>query len=341
MTRRPARQRLRRMTTVVVAAGLAFGTAACGTATDALVGLEPAPSESAAAAPLDADGAAVIAARLLDARLAAAAAKGEEGEKARAEVLTGDALTVADRAAAMGVTDPRAEQLTKEAEPTVLAQSRGRDWPRAILATTLDATSNTQFLHVMVSEAPEDPFKITSTVAMLGGAELPALGSANAGAPFVDPEVGDGLVLSPAKAFGQYAAALARPAPKKAPASVAADDAFAAALRDSASRQAKALGKLGTLKQEHKPYLDDAVAFRLADGGVVAFGLLRRTDTIAVREGAKELVLPSDLAKLVGKKRVQKSVELTSLEPVVLVVPTEGDVSVIGASDLLYRGKGS
>lgn len=256
-------------------------------------------------------------------------------------MLTGDALTVADQAAEMGTSQTGAEQLAKEAEPTVLAQSRGRDWPRAILATTLDAQTNTQYLHVMVSTAPEQPFKITSTVAMLGGAELPGLGSENAGAPFVDPQVGDGLVMSPAKAFGQYAAALARPAPEKAPASVATDDAFAQALRDSASRQAKALGKLGTLKQEHKPDLEEAVAFRLADGGVVAFGLLRRTDTIAVRKGAKELVLPSQLAKLVGEKRVQKSVALTSLEPIGLVVPAEGEVSVIAASDLLYRGKGS
>ncbi len=35
-----------------------------------------------------------------------------------------------------------------------------------------------------------------------------------------------------------------------------------------------------------------------------------------------------------------RDVRLTSLEPVVLVVPTEGEVSAIGATELLVSGKG-
>ncbi len=88
-------------------------------------------------------------------------------------------------------------------------------------------------------------------------------------------------------------------------------------------------------------HIEDAVAFRLADGGVVAFGTMRRADTVAVRSGAKELVLPKRYATLVGKTKVKKSVTLTSLEPVVLVVPAEGDVTAIGATELLVAGKGS
>ncbi len=330
----------RRLATAVAATVLALATAGCGV-TDTLVGLHPAPTEAPAAAPLDTDGATAIASRLLAAQQATAEAKGDKGHAARAEVLRGDALTYADAAAARGAATNVAGELAKEPEPTVLAQSRGRTWPRAILATTLDQATSTRYLHVMVSRTPEEPFHLTASVPMLAGAELPALGSEGTGAPFVGVDDGAGLVLTPAKAFGSYAAALARPAPKKAPASVSIDDPFATALTDSAAVQAKALGKLATFTQKHTPDLDDAVAFRLADGGVVVFGLMRRADTITVRAGAKELVLPKRYASLVGKSKVQKSVTLTSLEPVVLVVPTQGDVTAIGASELLVSGKGS
>ena len=82
------------------------------------------------------------------------------------------------------------------------------------------------------------------------------------------------------------------------------------------------------------------MTFRLADGGAVTFGLMRRTDTIAVKPTAKELVLPAEYAKVTGKKKVTKSLTLQSLEPVVIVVPTTGKAEVIGARELLVSGKG-
>ncbi|GGL41698.1 hypothetical protein H9L10_08595 [Phycicoccus endophyticus] len=330
----------RRLAVLAAATGLALGAAGCG-ATDALVGRHAAPTERTAAAPLDAEGATAVASRLLGAAQAAATATGKKGHAARAEVLAGDALTVADTAAARGLADDATEDLARGPEPTVLAQSQGRSWPRAILATTLEKSTSTQYLHVMVSRAAAKPYRIEASVPMLGGAEVPSLGEAGAGAPLVEVGAGKGLVMSPGKAFAAYARALARPAPKKTPAGVVADDPFATALRESATAQAKALGKLATLRQKHVPDLDHALAFRLADGGVVAFGLLRRTDTITAGSDTQELTLPKRYAALVGTKTVESSVRLTSLEPVVLVVPTTGKVEAVGASELLSGGSGS
>lgn len=332
--------RTRRLAAVAAAATLAAATSACGT-TDALVGLHPAPAESEASAPLDVDGATAIAARLLAQERAVAATEGKKGQRARAEVLTGDALRYADEVAANGEADDGDATLQKEGEPTVLAQSRGRDWPRAILATTLDEATSTQYLHVMVSGAPEEPFRTTASVPMFAGAQLPALGPDGSGAPFVDLDDDSGLAMSPAEAVEDYATALRRPAPKKAPADVSTDDPFATALMDSAKRQAKELGKLATLTQKHEADLGDGVAFRLADGGAVVFALMERTDTFTVGSKAKELVLPGVYAGLVGKKKVTDEFRLSSLEPVVLVVPAAGDTGAIGASDLLVSGKGS
>jgi hypothetical protein len=336
-----SRRTTRRVAAVATALAGALALAGCGT-TDALVGLHPAPAEETSSAPLDGEGATAIAARLLDGARASATTKGEDGEKARSEFLTGDALTLANASAERGAAagEEEADELTTGAEPTVVAQSRGRGWPRAILATTLDETTSTQYLHVMVSETPEAPFKIASSVPMLGGAELPAIGAERMGAPFVDVTEGDALVMAPDEAFDAYAAAIAYPKPKESDA-VSTEDSFAQALQTSAKAQTKALKKLGELKQKHDPDLEDAVAFRLADGGVVAFGLMKRTDTITVDKDAKELVLPGEYADVVGEKKVTKSVSMNSLEPLILVVPTEGKVRAIGASELLVSGKGS
>ena len=106
---------------------------------------------------------------------------------ARAEVLTGDALSVANaEAAPRRHPGPRPPTSPRRPSPPIVAQSQGRQWPRAILASTLDEATNTQCLHVMVSEKPDQPFRIASSVPMFGGAELPALGAQLAGAPLLD-----------------------------------------------------------------------------------------------------------------------------------------------------------
>ncbi|MBM6405456.1 hypothetical protein JQN72_14515 [Phycicoccus sp. CSK15P-2] len=319
---------------------LALVTAGCGT-TDSLVGLRDAPAESASGAPLDDEGATVIAARVLSAARAEAETKGDKGHEARAKVMRGDALSYADALADRGAAGGAADTLAKDPQPTVIAQSQGREWPRAILATTFDEASSTQYLHVMASRAPEEPFLLESTVPMFGGAELPAVTTEGAGSPFLDPASDEGLVRSPANALEAYAAALARPEPKKPIASVTTEDAFGARLGDSAALQVKSLKKLASLTQAHEARTEHTVAFRLADGSAVTFGLLVRTDTITVGKKAKELVLPKRYADLVGSKKVTKKMSLKSLEPVVLVVPPEGDVRAIGATELLVSGKGS
>ncbi|HEU5240469.1 MAG TPA: hypothetical protein VFU25_00515 [Ornithinibacter sp.] len=327
----------RRTIAVAVLAG-ALALTGCG-AQDALVGLHPAPAEKTAAAPLDVEGATAVATRLLTEADAPAQAAGAAAAKAREGVLMGDALTVANaRAASKVASEAATTELATAPRPTVVAQSQGRDWPRAILATTLDDATNTQFLHVMLSEKPDQPFRITASVPMFGGAALPALGDSSKGAPLLDTGAKNGLAHVPADVVTAYAGALATPKPKATNA-VEVDDPFATALRTSAAAQAKALGKLATLSQTHEPLLEDAVTFRLADGGAVTFGLMRRTDTVSLKPAAKEVVLPAEYAKVTGKKKATKSFTLSNLEPFVMVVPTSGKAKVIGATELLTSGK--
>lgn len=331
MTRRPAAAVAAALTSALLLTG-------CGTQ-DTLVGLRPAPPEKSVSAPLDDTGAAAIAARLLTAADAPVEGDAKAAATARAEFLAGDALTMANAAAARAGAPATTPELAVAPEPTIVAQSQGRAWPRAILASTLDEATNTQMLHVMISQEPDQPFRIVSSVPMFGGATLPAMGAENEGSPLVEVTDGEGLAAAPDKVVAAYAAALGFPKPKPTKA-VSVDNPFATSLKTTAAAQAKALGKLGKLTQVHAPALDDAVSFRLADGGVVTFGLMKRTDTLAVLPAAKELVLPAEYAKLTGKKTVKKSLTLNNLESFVMVIPTSGQATVIGGEELLVSGKG-
>ncbi len=341
MTPRPqttprALSRLAASTTLLAALVLA----GCGTQ-DALVGLHAAPVEQTAAAPLDTEGATAVAARLLAAKDAAAAGATKDAKAAaaaRAEVLTGDALTLANAEAARAIPSAATTDLVPEPKPQIVAQSQGRQWPRAILASTLDEATNTQWLHVMTSATPDEPFHIAASVPMFGGAELPALAEQLAGAPLLKTTDKNGLQASPADAVKAYAAAVAQPN-GKATDLVMTDDQFATGLKTAAATQAKALGALGALSQVHEPRLDDAITFRLADGGSVTFAMLKRTDTLTPKPGAKELTLPAEYAKLVGTSKVTKPLVLNNLEPIVMVMPRTGEAKVIGASDLLVSGR--
>lgn len=311
----------------------------CG-AQEALVGLHPAPPEASSSAPLDAEGAGAIATRLLSQAEAVAAQKGKAGDAARAKVLAGDALTVANAAAARGAAAAPPQSLDVGPAPSVVGQSQGREWPRAILAATLEASTNVQYLHVLVSTAPADPFRVVSQVSMLAGSELPALAAASEGAPMLEVTRAGGLPASPKDVVTAYAAALAHPRPKVSDL-VTTTDPFAVALKASAAAQSKDLGALGTLTQVHTPDFTGAVSFRLADGGAVTFVLMRRTDTYKASAKTKELTLPADLAAVAGKKKVTSTAQFGSLEPIAMVLPpTSGASEAIAASDLLVSGKG-
>lgn len=329
------------LTRTVLAAALALGAAGCGVP-EAVVGIHDAPREKPATAPLNAEGAAQIVARVLDDAAAARAATGPAAEKLQAAALTGTARVSAQIAAKVaaktGTGTPSAEAPLQRAEPPkVLAVSRGQQWPRAILASTLDATTNQQYLHALVSAAPAEPFRLAASVPMLAGAALPSLGEFADGAPLVASDDKEGRVSSPAAALTDYAAALAYPTPKPS-AVVATTDQFATGLKSSLATQVKSLGKLATLTQVHNPVPKDLLSFELADGGAVVFARMDRADTIKLKPEAKELVLPPLYAKLAGQAKVTNLVAIQGLEELVLVVPAQGKVSVIGAEEQLSSG---
>ena len=331
-----ARRRLsaathRRLAAVALSAGLAVGLSSCGLA-GSVVGLHDAPVEVTGGAPINEQTAAAITARVLADAAVARAKTGAAGTDARKDLLAGSALTMAEAALASKQTVEAPDALATTPTPTVLAISRGEQWPRTILATTLDQTSSTQLLHVLVSRTPTSRFVLTASVPLLAGASVPALGPVARGVPV--PADDKDLVAEPAAVLKEYAAGLAFPRAGAAP-DVELTDALSTSLRSNAAAQAKGLGTLATLNQTQAPDPAVTLTFPLADGSALVFGQLVRTDAITLAKAAKELVLPAPVAALVGKAKVTKAVTVTSLESVVMVVPVQGKAKVIGADEQL------
>ena len=95
---------------------------------------------------------------------------------------------------------PTATELAARAAADRSSRSRrGGQWPRAILAATLDEDTNTQFLHVMVSEKPDQPFRIAVERADVRRRRAARRSATRPPArPCSTPAPKDGLAVSPA-----------------------------------------------------------------------------------------------------------------------------------------------
>ena len=316
---------------------LSLALAGCGVGTG-LVGVHDAPAQVRTTAPISAESAETIAARVLTKAAEAAAAKPAEAQELRTEALTGSALAVANAASRLESGAAAAPApLTRTEPPKVLAVSRGTSWPRLILVQSATGDGGA-VLNLLVSPDARTPFRLSAAAPMQPGASVAALDSLSAGSPVVTD--GADLPVQPGALLKEYAASLAYPKPATAK-DVDSADPFSAAIRAHAGEQAKTFGKLAALKQVHTVEPDNTVAIALRGGGALVFGLMERTDTITLGKGGKSLTPSTDFQRLVGKKTLTKSATLRTYETVVFTVPAEGKASVVAADEVLFSAKGS
>jgi hypothetical protein len=323
---------------VALAAALTLAAlTGCGAGT-ALVGVERPPAEVTTAAPISEQSAHDIAARVLADAEQAKTAKGKDAESLRKAALTGVALAVAEadsRMAKAGSATPN--PVTKPAAPKVLALSRGKQWPRFMVAeSTRD--DGTPVLNYLVSGDAKTPFRLAASAAMQPAASVAALDALGKGSELKTDT--KGLAGEPPKLLAEYAASLAYPKPKPTNA-FAADDPFATSVRRNAAAQAKSLGKLATFTQTHKPLPDHTVAIALRDGGAVVFALLERSDAIELKPTGKSLTPSPEFQRLVGKKTLEDEAELKTYETVVFTVPESGAARLVAVDETLVSAKGA
>ena len=314
--------RRRTLTTTLVALTAAVSLTGCGVG-DSIVGLRDAPAERTDTAPLNVDGAEKVAARVLDAATAARGAAGAEAAKAQPTVLAGAALAQAQAATKLGAvsaSDPL-QQGQRPAGRRDLARlgvaaRHARRHPRPGQQDP-DAARP----HVDGGRGPVQGLRVRPDAARheRAGDGRPrrrraARQARRQGRRAAVPDRGPGrLCRRRSTTRSRWPPRPSRPRtptpPRCAP---------------RRRRQVKALGALATFSQAHTPVPQHTIAFRLADGGTVTFGQLTRRDAITASPTAKELVIPANYSKLVGKTTATKNLVINSLENVVMVVPATG-----------------
>lgn len=321
----------RRALAVVAALSLPLGLGACGLGSD-LAGVHDAPAEVTDGAAMTPSAAQKVTSRVLESAQAALGETGSGAAKARAEVLTGPAKTQAAAAVKTNSTPAAAPDVTRPAEPEVLAVSEGAQWPRAILATTRDG--DVQRLHLLVAEDSKSAFTLFATVDMASGASVPSLGAPEDGA---GAHLGEKANKDALAAANTWAKAVAYPKPKKTPDSVSVNDGFSRALRANADEAAKEVGKLGKLTRSTTIDGKQSASFDLADGGRILFVSATRTDTVTATKDTKKLSLSGDAAKIANKKSASKKIVWTYVETVAMVVPETGKARIVGAAENLQK----
>ncbi|NYF97311.1 hypothetical protein [Janibacter cremeus] len=323
----------RRTPFVATVVALPLALAGCG-AGPAIVGMHAAPAESSDGGSISQQSASDVAARVLEDAAAIRKEGGKASQEERTAVYSGPALRALDAAA-----KSKDEQNHTGGTPEdlqVLGVSRGTDWPRAVLATSLD--EGTQFLHVFVAKAADQPYRLFADVPMAAGASVPALAPVTEGSAVTIGKKPDKDVTA---AVEGWATGVSYKPPKKAPEGVSFDDAFSTALKKNAKAKDKDLGDLGKYRQKQSTVDADSVSFELAAGGHLSFVPMTRTDTITASKKLKVLKIQDKaIRRVLDANKVKKKLSIEHAETLAMVTPATGDATVVGVSDVLESAKG-
>lgn len=301
---------------------------------ETVAGIHDAPAESSDGASMTEQTAGEVADRVLDLAADHRSSGGSSGAEERERIFSGPALR---EAKASSSSKERPDHPSEEAEDrTVLGISRGHDWPRAILATSQE--EGTQYLHVLVAEAPDQSFTLFAEVRMAAGASVPALAPVAEGVPV---SVADDPGEEASSAASAWAKGMAHPRRGAAPQDVDLDDTFSTALRKNAKKQDEDLDDLATYRQRQSTADAGTVSFDLAEGGQLSFVPMTRTDTFTVGRKAKELTLGDrGVRRVLDTSKVKRSLTITHAETIALVTPESGSASLVGANEVLRSAEG-
>lgn len=314
---------------LLVALPVLLGGRGAGTAA---VGVHDAPAERSDGSALPTDAAQQVADRVLARAAGSRAAGSGDDDRARRQVFSGPALREANAAAR---SHDRVDQSESVSDLEILGVSHGRDWPRAILATSRDG--DTQYLHVLVSTAVDRPYTLFADVRMSPGARVPALAPVEDGAPMSLSDTPEGL----ASAVTSWAKGMPYPEPDEVPSGVSFDDSFSKALRKNAEAQAEDVEDVAGYTQRQAPADAPAITVDLAAGGELSFIPMDRTDTFTVEDPERRLTVGNrGVRRLLGASTVGRSLSVRHVETIATVTPESGEVTLVGASDVLQHASG-
>jgi hypothetical protein len=340
VTRGRLTRRVRNAAVSVLCAAMVAPLTGCGV-TRAALGIHEAPAAKATSASLTVDQAKGILARAFTAAYIGETKTGTAAKTALRTAYTREGLRgVGGRVKLASVQPATASSLILVPHPKLLAVSRGYSFPRFILAQTVASEGALPVLHLLTSPDAATPYRISMSVEMVPPAHVNPFAPLGQGSPLVTS--GTDLAVAPARLMDLYAAQLAFPA-KPVTKPPFTTDSFAAQIRAGAAGVAKAVAVQSNYAQVHKVVPGSVYALRQANGDALVFGVMERKDSFAVKKGQNVNTSANKAFVLLsGKKLVNKTASITTLEFVVFSVPrSTGKATLVGAREQIVAGSGS
>jgi hypothetical protein len=340
VTRGSVKRGVRALALSAICVVMVTSVTGCG-ATDGLAGIHAVPKMNSNSAPLTVDQAKKILTRSFTAAYIGETTTGAAATAALRTAYTNEGLrAVGGRVRLASVRTPVAHSLLLAPHPKLLAVSRGFGFPRFIVAQTVTSDGGLPVLHLLTSPDAATPYRITQSVEMVPPAAVKPFDPLSQGSPLVTR--GTGLAVVPATLLKAYATQMSYPS-KAVPNPPFAADSFSTQIRVAAAGVAKAVAVQATFSQVHKVVPNSVYAVRQANGDALVFGVIERTDSFAVKKGQNvNTAANKAFVLLTGKKLVNRSASITTLEFVVFAVPrSTGQATLIAAREQIVAGSGS
>ena len=325
----------------IVAVISSSAVAGCGAARAAL-GIHEPPKANPASAPLTVEQARRILSRDFTAAQQAESTTGAPAQAALRTAYTGEALRAAKARVKLAAIQPTAgdSPLLTPPQPRLLAVSRGFGYPRFMVAQTVAAKGSLPILYLLTSPDAATPYRISASATMLLSSSVGAFDPLSQGSPLVTD--GTGIAVGGAALLKAYAEGMAFPAKAVTNPPFAADP-FSSQVRATAVAVSKEVAAQASFSQVHKVVANSVYAVRQVNGDALVFGVLERTDSVAVKSGqAVNTVANKAFVLLSGKQKVTRSASITTVELVVFSVPREtGKATLVAASEQVVAGSGA
>ncbi|MEA5456119.1 hypothetical protein SPF06_15395 [Sinomonas sp. JGH33] len=193
-----------------------------------------------------------------------------------------------------------------------------RAWPRTVVAVTKgDGNATPQILTLRQDDARAN-YKLVEASPLLPGATFP--GALKAGSDQLALDAKNGLAYSPNEALRGLGDRLTSPDAWK---DKIPDNAYITDTLGYESDIVKASPN-GDLTFRHNPTANDAVAYRMADGGAILVAPLDFTIEGTPKSSGDKLTVADDAAALAGGKEATTKMSLQFRESVVLYIPADG-----------------
>lgn len=219
-------------------------------------------------------------------------------------------------------------------EVQVLANSRGADYPRYLVASSTPQPGGLPWVHLLVATNAQTPYRLAMSAQVLPGAQISAFPGTADGTPVVSE--GAGYQTNPVDLLRSYAEGLTTP---NAEAPYDADQ-FSDQVRTRAEAHQREYATEADISVTHQVEPDPYVALQQLNGDALVFGTIMRTSDYAIKEGQQMAPTAIFSAFVPGRSALVQQARTDTAQFLVFSLPQEGRAHLVAAAEMVVGASG-